>query len=166
MAVAVVAAAALAAVPAYALMDSRPDAGVTSYAPTRRTTVYRTEAVTTAETRFRKIPLMKLFVQARGAATIRFSGDFSGGPVEIEILRLPRRQLEPGVAHFTPAGDAESFSYDFVDTRRGGGIECRRYAVRWRSPTGAEVRLNHGSVTIDHRFDDTTRDGLKKTCVD
>lgn len=165
LAVAALGAAALAAVPAYALM-AEPDAVVRSFAPSRRAAVYRNVAVATSETRFRKVPELELLVQARGVATVRFNGDFSGAPVEVRVLRLRNDPLQPGVAHFHPVGDASSFSYDFVDPRRRTGIECRRYAVSWRSPTGAEVTMNHGSLVADYRFDDETRDGVRSACID
>ncbi|MDQ4126073.1 MAG: hypothetical protein M3134_10830 [Actinomycetota bacterium] len=159
-------AAALAAVPAYALMDTEPEAVVRSFAPSRRATVYRDVAVTTSETRFRKVPEMELLVQGRGPATSELSVDVSGGPVELRVLRLPRHALAPGVARFAPAEGSTSFSYDFLDPRRGGGIECRRYVVSWRSPTGAAVTLNQASLIVDYHFDDETRDGVRTACVD
>lgn len=166
LALAALGVAALAALPAYALMDTEPETVVRSYRSTRRAIAFQNVPTTTSETRFRKVPDLELLVQARGVATVRFNGDFSGGPVEVRVLRLRNHALEPGVAHFTPTGDAASFSYDFIDPRRRTGIECRRYAVSWRSPTGAEVTLNHGSLTVDHRFDDETSDGLRTACVD
>lgn len=158
--------AAVATVPAIAALRSLPDAGVRGFRPERRTVAYRTAPVTTNETRFRRIPHLEVLTQGRGVVTARFSGDLSGAPVEIRVLRLRNHALLPGVAHFAPTGEAASFSYDFIDPRRAGEIECRRYAVSWRSPTGAEVTLNHATLTVDYRFDDTNGDGPRAACVD
>ena len=155
-----------ASVPVLATALTEPETVVRGFAPTRRAVAFRNVAVTTRETRFRKVPGFEVLVQGRGVATARFSGDFSGGPVDVRLLRRPRTVLQPGVAHFVPSGDAESFSYDFVDPRRRTGIECRRYLVSWRSPTGAEVTMNHATLTVDYRFDDTHRSGLRSACVD
>ena len=156
----------MASVPVVAGALTEPETVVRGLAPTRRAVAFRDVAVTTAETRFRKVPGFELLVQGRGVATARFSGDFSGGPVEVRVLRRPRTELRPGVAHFAPSGEAESFSYDFVDARGRTGIECRRYFVSWRSPTGEEVTLNHATLTVDYRFDDTEGRGPRSVCVD
>lgn len=161
------AAAVLAAVPAVALLQSAPESGRRGFRSTNRTVAFRTTPVSTSETRFRRVPgLDDVLIQNRGVSTARFSGDFSGGPVDIRIIRLPNNVLLPGDAHFAPTAESSSFSYDFLDPRRKGGIDCRRYAVSWRSPTGAEVTLNHGSLIVDYHFDNEDRDGLTTACVD
>lgn len=166
LAIVIAVVAALAAVPAVALLRTTRESGVRGFRSTNRTVAFRSTPVTTSETRFRRIPgLDDLLIQNRGATSARFSGDFSGGPVQIRVVRLPNDPLLPGVASFAPAADSSSFSYDFLDPRQGG-IDCRTYAVSWRSPTGAEVTLNHGTLAVDYHFDDTGKGGLRSACVD
>lgn len=166
--VATVAVTGILSVPAAALFQQDvPRFGTRAFKSTHQTIAFRTTPVTTSDTRFRRVPgLDDVLVQNRGPASALFSGDFSGGPVQIRVIRLPDNKLLPGVASFAPTAESSSFSYNFLDPRRRGGIDCRTYAVSWRSPTGAEVTLNHATLAIDHRFDDTNRKGLRKVCVD
>src|SRR5581483_10726816 len=85
--------------------------------------------------------------QQQGAVTATFSGDFTGGPVEVRALKGDRRVLKPGVAHFDPSPAGSSFSFTFVsDLMRP---DCRKIGLQWRSPTGTPVTLNYGDFVVD-----------------
>lgn len=163
---------AVATVPAVAWIRSSEPRGYTevggyrSFTPERREVAYRDVSLSTTETRFRRIEGLEVLAQTKGVVTARFSGEFAGGPVEVMVRRLPRAVLAPGDARFVPAEDGSSFSYEFVDPRHSRDIQCRRYAVSWRSPTGAEVVLHNATFTVDYRFADRGPGGVRSACVD
>jgi hypothetical protein len=93
-------------------------------------------------------------INNRGAVTVTFSGDFSGGSVELRALKGERRVLKPGVARFNPGAGTSSFSFTFVSDRMRPG--CRKIGLQWRSPSGALVTLNYGDLVVDfHRVKPT-----------
>lgn len=158
--------AAFAAVPALALMRAQPDGGEAAFRASKRAFAYTSDAVSTTATEFEPLPgLDDLEILNRDAVTAAFSGDFDGAPVEVRVVLRGGNALLPGIARFAPSEGSSSFSQDFVSPA-GRGVACRTYAVEWRSPTGDQATLRHGSLIVDYRFDDTTRDGLRIACPD
>ncbi|MDQ3983450.1 MAG: hypothetical protein M3271_12290 [Actinomycetota bacterium] len=156
----------LASVPALALVSSQNEGAEGDFKASKSGFAYRSTSVGTSSPAFQPIAgLDDLEILGRDAATATFSGDFSGAPVEVRVVHVGGDALEPGTASFGPDEDATSFSHDFV-MPGGRGVACRTLAVEWRSPTGGAVTLNHGSLIVDYRFDDMTKDGLRVACPD
>lgn len=153
-----------ASVPAVALVSAQGDGAEGDFKSTKSGFAYRSTSVSTSSTEFQPIAgLDDLEILGRDAAAATFSGDFSGAPVEIRVVHVGGGPLEPGTASFGPGGEATSFSHDFI-MPGGRGVACRTLAVEWRSPSGGSVTLNHGSLIVDYRFDDMTKDGLRVAC--
>lgn len=155
-----------ASVPTVALLAAQGDGAEGQFKASKSAFAYRSAPFATTDTEFQPVPgLDDLEILGRDAATATFSGDFAGAPVEVRVVHVGRGPLEPGVASFAPGADGTSSSFDFV-MPGGRGVACRTFAVEWRSPTGAQATLNHGTLIVDYRFDDTTKTGLRLACPD
>lgn len=102
-------------------------------------------------------------VTNRGPATITFTGDFSGGQVELRGLK-DSKVAQPGTAVFDPTNGTTTATFTFF-APGGNRVSCRTYSIQWRSPTGKEITLNHGGFVVTYNHDDTTKDGLRIGCV-
>ena len=120
--------------------------------PNRQAILTRVEPVTTESSSFEDIPgLSDEVIKNRGAYVITFSGEFTGGPVEIRVAGA-----RPGPVLFgeTSAGNASetgAHSFSFAD-RVGREGTCSTIDVEWRSVDGTQVTLEEGSVVVDYRY--------------
>lgn len=114
----------------------------------RQRLVYTKSNSSTSSKKFKGIPgLNRSPIANRGPATLVFSGDFSGAPVEIRALK-GSHGMAPGVAHFDPSTGTTSFTFVFM--AGGGAPRCRDFSMVWRSPSGSPVVLHHGSFTVTY----------------
>jgi hypothetical protein len=94
-----------------------------------------------------------LSIDARAGLAATLSVTVSGGPVEFRILTedvnngFAIHNLPPGPAHFDPGTGTQSVSFTWVS-----GLAAGRYTVNiaWRSPTGAIVTLDRGSLVVQY----------------
>lgn len=147
-----------------ALLATGRTAGEAHYRPTTEAFKYRMDPVSTASNEFEPVPgLDDLAVTNRGPVSVIVSGDFSGAPVDVRVTESQKR-LPPGIAHFDPSVGSSSFSFTFVRERHNKA-RCRRFDVEWRSSSGQDVTLNHGTVLLRYKFDNTTKDRLRVACA-
>lgn len=118
----------------------------------RQAILIRNEPVTTESTSFEEIPgLSDEIIKNRGSYTITFSGEFSGGPIEIRM-----RGAQPGPILFgdvAAAGGEQHTSYSFVfGDRAAAEGACSTIRAEWRSVDGGPVTLEEGSIVVSYRF--------------
>ncbi len=102
-------------------------------------------------------------VTNKGPATITFTGDFSGGPVELRATKNSRA-ARPGIGTFDPSSGITTATFTFF-APGGNRVGCRNYQIEWRATTGREVTLNHGGFVVTYNHDDTTKDGRRIACL-
>lgn len=98
----------------------------------------------------------------RGPATITFTGDFSGAPVELRAMKNDQ-VAQPGVATFDPTTGTTTATFTFF-APAGNRVGCRTYAIHWRSANGKTVTLNHGGFAVTYNRDSTTKNGDQIAC--
>lgn len=116
--------------------------------PNRDAILVRSQSATTDSVEFENIPgLSGATLKNRGAFSISFSGEFSGGPVEV---RIPG--AKPGAVAFRRTGaEPDSSSFTFVDNA-GSEATCSTVDLEWRSLDGTPVSLEKGSVVISYHY--------------
>ena len=119
----------------------------------RQAILIRTAPITTQSNSFEDIPgLSHEVIKNRGAYTITFSGEITGGPVEV---RIPGAR--PGPVVFATGGapggseQRSSYSFTFADRAAAEGT-CSTIAAEWRSVDGTPVTLEAATVVVTYRY--------------
>ncbi|MDQ3916309.1 MAG: hypothetical protein M3323_13445 [Actinomycetota bacterium] len=104
---------------------------------------------TTTSEEFVRLTGMSLpIANARGPVSVTFNGDLTGAAVDVRVrVGTDGRVLGSGPAHFDPSSATTSFSFTFASNLPS----CAQLEVEWRSPTGDEVELRHGSVVASFK---------------
>ncbi|HEX2196263.1 MAG TPA: hypothetical protein VHJ76_04990 [Actinomycetota bacterium] len=112
---------------------------------------YVTEPVATTSTEFEVLWELSLDeinqFGARGPITVDLSVEVEGAPVEFRVRTTGNREMKPGTVTFAAGAEPDARSFTFA-SRGTAKARCHYYVVEWRSPTGAEVRVNRGSAHL------------------
>jgi hypothetical protein len=141
------AAAALVAAAPVAVLAAR---GTFSGELERQSAAWTTTAVTASGTAWRNVPGLALTRCSLHQVTAMVNVTVSGAPVLFRVVidGVPEAPMRPGFARFVPSG-SESFSFAFVG--RVAPFEAddtHRFAVQWRSGSGAPVTLHRGVLNL------------------
>ncbi|HEV2754619.1 MAG TPA: hypothetical protein VG318_02430 [Actinomycetota bacterium] len=110
--------------------------------------VARAGDTTTSDEFVRVTGLTLPIANAKGPVAVTFNGDLAGAPAEIRVrVGTNGPVLGSGPAHFDPSSGTTSFSFTFAANLES----CAQLEVEWRSSTGEEVELSHGSVVAEYR---------------
>lgn len=118
----------------------------------RQTVLLRDQPTSTDVKRFQPVPgLSGETIKNRGVYTMTFSGEFSGGPVEVRMRGA--RPEAVVLSNGTPgtAGETWSQSFTFADKAANEGT-CSTISAEWRSLDGSEITLEEGSVVVTYRY--------------
>ena len=138
---------ALLAVTPVAVLAAR---GVFGGALERQSAAWTTTAVTASGTAWRNVPGLALTRCSDNQVTAMVSVTVSGAPVLFRVVidGVPEAPMRPGSARFVPSAN-ESFTFTFVG--RVAPFEAddtHRFAVQWRSGSGAPVTLHRGVLNL------------------
>lgn len=121
----------------------------------RQTLGILSTSVTTSSTAWQAVPHWGFSdgpsIHVKSALTATLSVTVSGGPAAFEVVlelgrRYVQRRMNPPVT-FDPSAGTESFSYTFVSGSPTGWDTVNLF---WRSPSGAPVTLQRGTVELQY----------------
>lgn len=91
----------------------------------------------------------EFLLSATGPVSLTLSAVFTRAPVELRFWD-GQHYLQPGAVRFTPRPGNNAFSFTFISTHKGAWT-CTGPELQWRSPTGAEVRLNRATIVVHYK---------------
>jgi hypothetical protein len=92
-------------------------------------------------------------IEARAGFAATLSATVHGGPVQFRLYiedvkhHFKQRIIPPGIATFNPGSGTESTSFTWVAEVAPGAYTVN---ITWRSPTGAPVTFNSGTLVVQY----------------